>query len=379
MNRRRAPRGQAVLETTLAVMVFTTLLLGGLFLSETLDVGFKVHEAAAFAALNASLDPVQNLSNTGTASVNHGNVISRLETEANARFHDFDGVHTGGARPFNLVFAAADALSVQCGRDSTADLRAYDDIGLNGAATNPVAVETTFWHAAGMLGALPDSAQYQALVTLLGRQYTNQGGLKCHAEAHVMKTRLPNNYLTGGLGGFFSEPIVALAAPFLTICSPGRAVSGQCVSNFATLAGDLAMDDVRAPPSATGSLNADCTLRGCQNRGYRDMVEALYNANGGQLGTRWATEMVKAVNLGSPALGTDVTRPGKLHYLEDDFFMSFAGEESGYLDGFYNHRYNTSGVSAASTRRDANATTPASWNGAWAGIPQSGLSNWVVP
>ena len=150
--------------------------------------------------------------------------------------------------------------------------------------------------------------------------------------------------LPGLRGGFFKAPLIARS--LFTVCSPGRA-RGRCVGSYPMLIGDQSLG-----ANPRGSDHGDCLLASCTNTSYRDMVRTLYLSNvGDHTQGRWASQLAGRSRGYSPID-------------ENAFFMSFSGEEHGFVDTVPGgHPHNTSGASGHG------AAVPVPWNGCWLGQP----------
>src|SRR5215217_127872 len=112
--RSRAARGQSLIETSLGLMVFITILMFGIYFAEVGALTLKVQEAANFAMWNATgrvmHDPEQQEWQRASA-------VTGALAEANGRYVDYDGrsrVDGSGGVPLQLAIARAQPIQVDC-------------------------------------------------------------------------------------------------------------------------------------------------------------------------------------------------------------------------------------------------------------------------
>jgi hypothetical protein len=281
-TRATARRGQALVETALGLMVFVTLLMFGIYFAEVGALTLKVQEAANFALWEAT-GHVQH--NPQAGEFQRRNAVAEAASEANRRYRDFDGRSSqgGGARTIQLAIARATPLEVRC----EADLPGGDPL---------------------IAGIRPsDAATGGGAAALAQAMNTQVPGMACSASSSLRAARI----------GRFLEPAFfkvshRRASALFTVCAAGRASDGSCGGRFSLLLDDWGLAGVTEGRSCALNIN---NARNCQNLDYHDWVERVYTRNGG------------GGNAGS-ALAS-ATR-ASVSNNEDQFFMSFRGEEDNY-------------------------------------------------
>lgn len=359
------------MELALTGTVWVTVVLLGLFLTEIHFAGLKVHEAAAFAAFQVTRQSALDVSTTSVSNLSNltDNTGGSPSGQALARFQDFSGLAANAAQSGSTQVAiSASGLNVTCTRDTALDLAR----GTTANSTPAPWPDPSNLQAQGdHQSQLNNSPEYRQLVADLDAIYPTPGGVTCTASATVSALRAPIHFLDGP-GGLFR--VQNLVTNTLTLCSPGRAVNGQCIGGYGVLAGDFGLD---VSPSA-GDAARDCELErsdgtgSCANRTYQAMVAQLYADNVDAFTqTKPASSLAGIVNDGTSPI--DETR----------FFMSFAGGESRaaptpYLDGWrsrpmapaptVDRYYNTSGAWSPLATRPTQDNPPTAWNGCWLGL-----------
>jgi hypothetical protein len=242
MRSRRAQRGQAVVETSLGILVFVTVLMFGIFFAEVAVAGMKVTEAASSALWDSTAGKHHTIPTSYEADVDAR--LSDAMTDANDRYQDFDGRTVANGQEPNLVFSAAKDLEVECQRGNS--------IAFNGTAAT-------------------------ALV------YRDNGGVSCNAEAMVSVREMPKQFNEGGDGHFKAQHQDGQALQAgIKLCAMGRpaGLNGQCEGEMAMM-----MDDWGLSKSENEAKN--CTAewnpspvpyvpRPCENTNYQQGVFAIY-------------------------------------------------------------------------------------------------------
>ncbi len=335
----QARRGQALVEFTVMVGLFTVILLGGAFFAEAHIVGLKLNEAATFAAFDVTTQPAVRVRPTGEDE--RANSIANTQTRVAARYQDFDGTSpTGGPATAHQV--ATDAtFTLVCSPSNYQQTDFFSDTGSTfGVTVNAgkykdekgaqLVVDNHAYHMgdgsgryAAMLGALRD----------VFREDENSPSVACHAKATVMKRALSGLSVVGAGTAALAKTIV--------MCAP-RNRAGDC-GRYNVLVGDWAME----PGGGVTDAANDCTQRapgGC-NRTYVNTVNKVFTANmpdpanaiGRHLddnSTAWTNELQLL-----DSANNDVRR------------FSFAGEEHEFYDrhvsnGSTGYCHNSSGVFA---------------------------------
>jgi hypothetical protein len=272
-SRARSARGQGTVELALCSIVFVTVLLFGIHFAEVGYLSLKVQEAAAFAVWDATGRRVQDIENRNTLPMAQiltgGTSAERL---AEDRYRDFSSLTTGDtAQPVTKALTRGDGFDVECSEDPQLS---------NRFVPSPRVRAANVYHA--------------------------RGGFQCEAKARLTSIRIPDFFIEGP-SGFFGERHEVPRN--IWVCAVGRATGTSCRGKLSLLLNDWGMagDD--------RGINNDCKLMGCQNRIYRDAVRALFPGGGGA-GAAFAT----AIAGGAPTNA-------------NEFWFSFAGEESNYMDG----------------------------------------------
>ncbi|RKH51133.1 hypothetical protein D7X55_12790 [Corallococcus sp. AB049A] len=277
----RSRRGQALVETALGSLVFVTVLMFGIYFAEVGALSLKVQEAANFALWEATGHVMHNPQN---GVFQRRNAEALASAEAAGRYEDFDGRagRTSGAMTFQLALARATRIQVDC------------------EPTRPAGSDV------GILGIRPQDADLGS-TALRQAMDVQSDGISCTASTRLRAERL----------GRFMEPEFFKVShrratdPF-TVCAAGRASGGRCNRRFFML-----LDDWGLSTLAGGQ---ECPLQidsggACGNLDYYNWAQSVYQKNGG------------AGNAGS-ALMAGVGAEGGVN--EDQFFMSFRGQESRY-------------------------------------------------
>ena len=109
---RRGPRGQALAETVLGLLVFVTILMFGIHFAEVGYLSLKVQEASTSALWDSTGAKMHELPGTfnGQAAA-----IKAAGGNATNRYKDFDGRSSqkGSSAPVQ-VFTSAGGLKVEC-------------------------------------------------------------------------------------------------------------------------------------------------------------------------------------------------------------------------------------------------------------------------
>jgi hypothetical protein len=271
--RSRAARGQALVETALALMVFVTILVFGIYFAEVAALTLKVQEAANFALWDAT---GRVLHDPEEREFGRAGVVVAAEAEAGARYADFDGRERmgGTGMPLQQAIARAQPIQVQCQVGVPADVpRLEPDPG-----TEPA------------LRAAMD----------IGMQ-----GMSCTASSRIRGARI-GRFLERS----FKEVHTRAAAAF-TVCAAGRATGNRCNGSFTLMLDDWGLSGVQEGRACPLSIDSGDV---CANRDYYLWAERIYRANdgGGSAGSAMAA-----------LVGSDGVN-------EDQFFMSFRGEEDNY-------------------------------------------------
>lgn len=261
-------RGQALLEMSLGLLVFVTILVFGLHFAEVGFLSLKVQEASASALWHATaakmhelpgdFRPVRQLLSQGIPG-----------QEATQRYRDFDGrTSRMGREEVRLVFTRAGELQVTC------------EAGTHGDG----------------FGVRPAEGTEHV--------FEDVGAMRCRSQATMeVLDVFPQSFLDSGVGAFFRER--HLNPLKLTVCGVGRAQGGSCPRGFRLLLDDWGL--------ASGTeLNECAVLDGdkCANPQYYRSTRLVYRAH-----------LPKMGDAKSFAEATVGRVPG--HFDPADFYMSF--------------------------------------------------------
>ncbi|RKG60985.1 pilus assembly protein [Corallococcus sp. AB011P] len=277
----RSRRGQALVETALGSLVFVTVLMFGIYFAEVSALTLKVQEAANFALWEATGHVMHNPQN---GVFQRSNAEALASAEAAGRYQDFDGRagRTSGAMTFQLALARATRIQVDC------------------EPTRPAGSDIE------ILGTRPQDAD--PVSTALSQSMDTQSdGISCTASTRMRAERL----------GTFMEPEFfkvshRRATDQFVVCAAGRASNGRCTRRFFMLLDDWGLSTVAEGRECPLSTN---TGGACGNVDYYEWAQSVYRNNGG------------GGSAGS-ALMAGVGAEGGVN--EDQFFMSFRGQESNY-------------------------------------------------
>jgi hypothetical protein len=270
--RSRAARGQSLVEASLGLMVFVTILLFGIYFAEVGALTLKVQEAANFALWDAT-GRVHH--NPEAGDWGRRGVVADAEAEASGRYADFDGRERmgGTGMPIQQAIARAQPIQVQCEAELPAGVPR-----LGPAAGGPAL----------------DAAMN------MGTQ-----GMSCTASSRLRASRI---------GRFMEDRFHTAhrrAAQAFTVCAAGRASGDRCTGRFGIMLDDWGLAGVAEGRACPLSIDTGAP---CANGDYYHWTERIYRANGGGGGAGSAL---------AGLVGADSVN-------EDQFFMSFHGEEDNY-------------------------------------------------
>ncbi|MBZ4418698.1 hypothetical protein [Myxococcus sp. RHSTA-1-4] len=274
-SRSRAARGQSLVETALGLMVFVTILVFGIYFAEVGALTLKVQEAANFALWDAT---GRVLHDPEAGQWGRRGAVAGAEAEAAARYVDFDGRERMGGTGMPIQQAIARALPIQVRCDAELP--------------------------AGVPGLAPGAAGPALAAAMdVGTQ-----GMACTASSRLRAMRVGR--FMEGADGFFQVSHRRAAAAF-TVCAAGRASGDTCPGRFGLLLDDWGLSGVEEGRACPLSIDSGAP---CANRDYSLWTERIFRANGGGGGAGSALAAV----VGAASVN------------EDQFFMSFRGEEDDY-------------------------------------------------
>jgi hypothetical protein len=234
-------RGQAVVETALAMLVIVTVVLFGLHFAEVGYASIKTHEASAFAMWDATGRPIHALPGT-----TFGGYAGASAARAQARYADFDSRAGATGASFTQAVTRATGMQVSC--------------SATGAVSGPPPPGVTG-------GVLP-----------------NTGGAACSASADLFAVRIPHQFAEGS-SGFFNRgsPAQHVKRDAYVSCGMGRPKLGACKGQLGILLGDWALSLPGEEATAPG------------NPPFEASAERIWRNNGDKQGddaedfaTKWA-------------------------------------------------------------------------------------------
>lgn len=306
-----APRGQSTLELALGLMLFVSVVIFGIHFAEVGYLSIKVHEAAVSPIWDSTALRVHRMmpdeKKIGDFSA-LPSIAPAVQANANARYSDFDGRSSsvGGRTSLDQVFTRIDGLQVRCQQEPR--------------------VEFDLPRAPRPLMHAPQSGDFSEVPpgqdigdpkgTVLEGIYENKGGMSCTAEAHLESLpTLSSSFLDEPGTGFFKAPHGKRLD--MRVCALGRVNAGKCRGSFGILLGDFAFSDTDVSghcPLQPELPNEPCT----ENRTFYYAAQKVFDNNGRAAGRDSSTFAEFFVGY------TPVDESG--------FFMSYRGEEDGYIE-----------------------------------------------
>ncbi|HZI03175.1 MAG TPA: TadE family protein [Archangium sp.] len=307
---RRVPRGQSTAELALCLLVFVTVVMFGIHFAEVGYLSLKVHEAAVSPLWDSTAFRVhrmrENRETIGDFSAFPA-IAPRVMANARERYRDFDGrSSTRGPRTqVTQVFTRVKDMQVRCAQDEEVEF----DLprSRRPALRSPLPGSWGHYPPGQDVGEPTDS--------VLDGIYENVGGISCAAEAHLEGLpTLPTRFMEGE-GGFFGEKH---ATPLkMKACAAGRAVGGDCKGRYGILLGDFGFSDPEVSghcPLQPEQPDVPCS----ENRAFYYAARKVFDTNGRSAG-RDASKFAEFFVGHSPID-------------ESGFFMSYRGEEDGYIE-----------------------------------------------
>lgn len=261
--RLRPPRGQAVVEMALSVLVFVTILVFGIHFAEVGYLSLKATEGASSALWDATGMRAHRF--TGAASVSEfynsnqmkaGFPLKNPEQRANAAYKDFDGraaTSGGAASSLTHVFTRARNLEVDCRPEALAVVPATLSPRL---ANLPLVYKEA--RAAGR----------------------RVDGMSCNASAELQGFNLPRSFFEKSGGGYFKAAHYRRVG--IGVCAFGRprGAGGPCEGRVSIALGDWGLAGTTGGGRRPAEWQECRPSDGCQNQPYWRAVEALFVANG---------------------------------------------------------------------------------------------------
>ena len=303
------PGGQATLELALGMIVFVTVLMFGIHFAEVGYLSLKIHEAAVSPLWDSTALRVHRMVPSET-QIGDFSTLPSIPTDvmanANARYSDFDGrtSTTGSRSTVDQVFTRIDNMQVRCQLEPRVEF----DVP---RSARPL------MHApqAGDFSTVPPQPIGSSTQSVLDGVYENKGGISCSAEAHLETLpTLPTRFLEGANGFFTQQHGKRLN---MKACAMGRAHDGKCQGSYAILLGDFAFADTEVSgecPLQPEKPNIPCG----ENPAFYDAAMKVFDNNNRSAG-RASSEFAEHFVGYSPID-------------ERGFFMSYRGEEDGYIE-----------------------------------------------
>jgi hypothetical protein len=273
-SRRRAPRGQALTEMVLGLLVFITILLFGIHFAEVGYLSVKVTEASHSAMLDATGHKLHSWPKNAGPSKGAAQLAGQ---EANQRYADFDSrTSTNRGNQVTRVFTRIRGMNVSCQTG-------------NGPSFNP------------------------GLFTILA--YSDNDGMSCQAEATIDPIGsyvFPKSFMEGS-GGFFS--VKHYDPKPMRICGMGRAQGGSCPGRMTMMLDDWGLSG--GSESGICAIIPDIPSPCLPNVPFYTMAASVFALNGlgqGMAGSQMASTIVGRMPLPFFYGG------------ENMFWMSSAGE-----------------------------------------------------
>lgn len=288
-------RGQGVVEMSLGLLVFVTVLIFGIHFAEVGYLSLKASEAAAHATWDATGMRAHRFTGAANVSVFYNSNQMRkgfparnAEEIADAKYQDFDGrSSTNGATTLSQVFTRAAAMEVSCRPDAVAVLPG-----------DPGNIKTVYKYARDGNNREVDAQS-------------------CTASTRLLSFNIPQSFMEKPGNGFFKERHHRPAG--ITVCAMGRARNGQCNGRIVIALGDWGLAGNTNGNTQPGEWQ-ECNTRsfdgsgaGCENRPYWRAVERLYQANEMSGGTHSSELATMVAGSASPSN-------------EETFHMVFRGE-----------------------------------------------------
>jgi hypothetical protein len=267
--RQALARGQAVVEASLGIFVFVTILVFGIHFAEIGHISLKVQEAANAAIWDATSQQMHDV--TAHSWNEYTTAVSFAQTQANNRYQDFDALRSGRTT-ITQVMTQTTNMQINC-----------QPLG-NGNPLRPAAPDAL------AAGAYPGGGS----------------GISCSARAQVSAVNIPRNFLDGNLSEVrHYRPLT------IPICAVGRPNRGNCPGRVMMLLDDWGYSGQQEARECALAWEGGTT---CENQGYYDQVKSAYDATPADM-------MGAASRLASVVAGSSPID-------EDFFYMSFRGRES---------------------------------------------------
>lgn len=282
----RQSRGQAVVELSIGLTVFVTILIFAIHFAEIGFMSVKVTEAAHSAIFDATGRKLHDWT-AGNASA-ATTAVSRSAQDAQSRYSDFESRTRPAGTTTTGVFTRIQGMRVECS-----------------------------------MGQGPGYTR--DLATMMS--YEDNGGVNCQSNATVNAVGIANRFMEGS-GGLFGSNRHYVPVT-IRVCGIGRGGSGNCNARLAMQLDDWGLMGTNESKKCT--LNVDSPLGSCENEAFFKMARAAYLTTtpyGGHNGaaSRFAWQIVGAAPI--VPMG------------ESAFFMSARGEEDQFTQSLTTEGHN---------------------------------------
>jgi hypothetical protein len=290
----KAKRGQAVVESSLFLLVFVTVLIFAIHFAEIGYLTTKVQEAANAALWDSTS---QKMHDTFANKWDlYKQAIPFAQGQSNKRYQDFNGLTSvdrqnalkvdGEGRQLQMVqvFTDAEKIDTRCENLQNISLYPVDPVRDTGIPTQ-------------------------------------ETGMGCTSKAVLKGYGFPQWFLQKDTGGFFKEQHKQIK---YNVCAAGRNDrAGKCAGRYVIELDDWGFSGPKERQECRLPRNGNTT---CANQGYYDEVKRTYDAqvtkNGDQNSTA-ANDLAQAIVGADPLFGGNK---------ENSFYMSFRGAESSYQE-----------------------------------------------
>ncbi|HYH99808.1 pilus assembly protein [Hyalangium sp.] len=272
----REARGQAMVELALGSLVLVTVLIFVIHFTEIGYISVKVTEASHSAMLDATGHRLHRWPDDDDPATS---AAALAGAEAQARYQDFDSTSRTGSTTLTQVFTEATNLNVAC------------EIG-GGPDWDPSPIT--------------------------GLAYSDNGGMRCRAQAEVHGINIPQEFVEDSGQGFFKKKHYEMA-PF-RVCAFGRASGGSCAGELTTVLDDWGLSGKREGLPCI--FAPDAPLVPCTNAPFWLSAASVHALTGAGLG-------FSGSNL---AMSTVGAFPMPFFFgAENVFWMGAAGNETAFL------------------------------------------------
>jgi hypothetical protein len=303
-------RGQAIVETSLFLLVFVTIVVFAIHFTEIGWMTVKTQEPANSALWDA------------TSQKMHDTFSDNWDLYQQAIRYGQD--HTNQTYGSKALY-----LGVRTKQDQAVDTRCENMTKISLPATPPAA------------SAIPKK----------------ETGMACTAKVTLEGFNFPRLFLQQADHGFFA---LEQRKRSYAICAAGRQDNntGQCVGRYV-----IELDDwgFSGPQERQECKLAFDGATGCDNQGYFDLVNKTYDAQVKSQGDDKSTE--------STDLAKDIVGKSPLPGDENQFYLSFRGNESQYTEDLRQSHFDTKWETTPFNARNEYQQYSAHRDACWLGLP----------